>query len=389
MSVIADSREPSAERRPGIFLMANTLERGGTERQFVTLAGALKEGVFEVGLGCLARRGEFLENVPDILEFSPAGSLFKLRSFRTRAALARHLHKQKILVAHAFDFYANLMLIPAAGLARVPAVIGSHRQLGDLQTPMQFRVQNMMFRLCDRVVCNSRAAAARLCEGGLSAGKTVVIPNALPDDAFVDVPPMLPVSPETIRIGMIARMNHPLKNHRIFLRVAARLAERFRHVEFVLVGDGPLRRELEAFAAQLGLGNRVRFLGDQPRMSAVLASLHVTMLPSSSESLSNAILESMAAGVPVVATNVGGNPELIQDGETGFLVSLADDAFVEALKRLLADPELRRTYGQRARLHVSRHHRIDAIRHSYEQLYQSLLGEKNLPIELGTVKSFV
>jgi glycosyltransferase involved in cell wall biosynthesis len=361
--------------------MVNTLERGGTERQFVTLASALAQGAFEVGLGCLKRKGEFLDEVPEILEFSPGGSLYLGRSFRSRLALAGHLRRRRVAVAHAFDFYANLMLVPAARLAGVPVVIGSHRQLGDLQTWKQFRAQNIMFRICDRVVCNSQAAADRLHQAGIRRSKLIVLPNALSEEAFAEVTPALPVTPGLTRIGMIARMNDPAKNHRIFLRVAARLAAKFERLEIVLAGDGPLRAELEVFASQVGLGNRVRFLGDRHDIPAVLASLDITMLPSSSESLSNVILESMAAGVPVIAAEVGGNPELLQHGITGCLVPLDEDSFVQAAERWLLNPEQRKECGQRAKMAASLNYRLSAISHRHEQLYQSLLAEKSSSLE--------
>jgi glycosyltransferase involved in cell wall biosynthesis len=364
--------------------MVDTLERGGTERQFVTLATALAPGAFELGLGCLKRSGEFLNKVPEILEFSPGGSLYLGRSIRSRIALARHLRRRRVAVAHAFDFYANLMLIPAARLARVPVVIGSHRQLGDLQTWRQFRAQNIMFRICDRVVCNSQAAAERLRRAGVRQGKLVVIPNGLSEEAFAEATPALRVSPGVTRIGMISRMNDPAKNHRTFLRVAARLGAKFEHLEFVVVGDGPLRPELETFAAQVGLGSRVRFLGDRQDIPAVLACLDIMMHPSSSESLSNVILESMAAGVPVIATEVGGNPELIEQGKTGLLVPLDDDSFVLAAEQWLLNPEQRKGCGQRAKVASSRH-RLAAISKSYEQLYKSVLAEKSSSPELREV----
>jgi len=364
--------------------MVNTLERGGTERQFVTLATALAPGAFEVGLGCLSRRGEFLNQVPEIIEFSPGGSLYLGRSFSSRIALARHLRQRRVAVAHSFDFYTNLILIPAARLARVPVVIGSHRQLGDLQTWKQFHAQNLTFSLCDRVVCNSQAAADRLRRAGVRRCKLVVIPNGLSEKAFVEATPALPVTPGVTRIGMIARMNDPAKNHRTFLRVAARLAAKFGDLEFVLVGDGPLRPELENFAAQVGLSSRIRFLGDRHDIAAVLASLDITMLPSSSESLSNVILESMAAGVPVIAADVGGNPELLEEGKTGLIVPLDDDSFVRAAEQWLLNQEQRKGCGQRAKA-ASSHYRLTAISNSYEQLYKSLLAEKSSSPELWEV----
>jgi len=375
--------------RPALFMMVNTLERGGTERQFVTMAMALAEGNFEVGLGCLACRGEFVEKVPGIREFPPRGKLFLPYSLYQRVLLASHLRRRGTVIAHAFDFYANLMLIPAARLAGVPVVIGSHRQLGDLLTPLQFRAQNIVLRMCDRIVCNSRAATARLQKSGLGEQKLTVIPNALPHLAFADTIPAMPSVPGVVRIGMIARMNDRSKNHVIFLRAAVRLAAKVQCVEFVLVGDGPLRPELETLVRELELGSRVRFLGDRHDIPEVLASLNITVLPSSSESSSNAIVESMAAGIPVVASDVGGNTELIQDGETGLLVQPEEHAFTVALERLLLDSELRRRCGQKAKAYASTHHNLETIRDRYEELYQSLLVEKCLKPESQSVRSVI
>src|SRR5438874_6565791 len=302
--------------RPDVFLMTNTLEAGGGERQFAALAGGLKGRSLNIRLGCLGKKGAFANDLNGLVEFPPGGSLFGLESQRARLALRRYLQNHDTALAHSFDFYSNLMLIPAARLAGVPVIIGSHRQLGDLLTPLQFRAQNIILRMCDRIVCNSRAATARLQKSGLGEQKVTVIPNALPHSAFAETIPAMPSVPGVVRIGMIARMNDRSKNHVVFLRAAARLAAKVECAEFVLVGDGPLRAELETVARDLELGSRVRFLGDRHDIREVLASLNITVLPSSSESSSNAIVESMAAGVPVVASDVGGNAELIQDGET-------------------------------------------------------------------------
>src|SRR5579864_6323401 len=152
---------------PGpVFLMVNSLETGGTERQFVELARSLRAEHLAVHLGCIKKQGAFLEGLGALHEFRLGGSLYGMKSVRSRWKLKRCLRDLGIAVAHAFDFYTNLTLIPAAKLAGVPVVIGSHRQLGDLLTPAQFQAQLMMFRWCDRVVCNSRAAAASLLEAG-------------------------------------------------------------------------------------------------------------------------------------------------------------------------------------------------------------------------------
>jgi len=365
------------QRLPGVFLMTNSLETGGTERQFAALARALDRNKFCISLGCLKREGPFLEKLDGMAEFSPRGSLVKWGSQRARLSLARHLRDQQISLAHSFDFYSNLMLVPAARLARVPVILCSFRQLGDLLSPMQFRAQSTVFRLCDRVICNSEAVCERLRGAGLPPRKLMVIPNGLTDEFFVAVPPALPCNDKILTIGMISRMNHASKRHDAFLRMAALLAPRFPELRFILVGDGPLRPGLEQLAGSLGLSSRVLFMGDRRDMPAVWASLDVSVLPSQSESLSNVILESMAAGVPVVATCVGGNRELIRHGETGLLVPDSDEGHLAAaLELFLARPDLRRLCACQAQATARAKHSMRGVAERYQELYRKLLAEK-------------
>jgi L-malate glycosyltransferase len=373
--------EPSAatssfDSAHGIFLMINSLETGGTERQFVEIARAMKNDGSRVELGCLQKKGPFLDGLGELYQSPLGGSLYGQRSLRSRWQLVRHLQKSHVAVAHAFDFYANLMLIPAAKLARVPVVIGSHRQLGDLLTPNQFRAQLAMFRLCDRVVCNSRAAADRLAQAGLPERKLVVVGNGLPASAFAEAAPALARREGVLRVGMIARMNAAYKNHSMFLRAVARARRKFSNVEIVLVGDGPLRPELEREAADLGLEDRVIFLGDRRDISAALACMDVSVVPSISESLSNVMLESMAAGVPVVATAVGGNIELAGH-ERALLVPPEDEeALAAGLEKVLADHGLRAEMGRRARRFAQENFSMEQVRRQYLRVYAEVLAGK-------------
>ncbi len=362
---------PSASRL-GVLLMTNTLEVGGSERQFVTLVESLSRERFDVHPACLRRIGGLVDRMGEIVEFPLGGKLFGIKSQRAQLAMVRALRRDHIAVAHAFDFYTNLMLIPAARIAGVP-VIGSHRQLGDLLTGAKFKAQYWAFRFCDRVVCNSRAAAATLLAAGLAEQKIVVIPNGLTERAFAEVPPAIPRRPGIVRVGMIARMNNTVKNHPAFLQAAAKLSEKFPAVEFLLVGDGPLRPGLEEMAAELGIKEKVIFAGERHDITAMLASIDVSVLISSSESLSNVILESMAAGVPVVATDVGGNPELVKNGETGLLIPPGnEDELVRALTQLVSDPILRSQYAGQSKQFAREHFHVDEISRRFEQLYLSL-----------------
>lgn len=371
------------DSRVRLFLMTNSFETGGSERQFAVLAENLRAEQFHVHLGCIQRIGPFADRFGEVPEFRLGRNLYGLKSWRTRLRLSRELRQQQIQIAHAFDFYTNLTLIPAARFAGVPVVVGSQRQLGDLLTAKQFRVQAAAFRWCDAVICNSQAAADRLAADGLSGGKLFVIGNALPEEAFVAVPAALPRRQGTLRVGMVARMNARYKNHSGFLRIAKRISERMPEVEFVLAGDGPLRAELECEAQTVGLGNRAIFLGDRRDIPAVMASLDVAVLTSDSESLSNVLLEAMAAGLPVVAYGVGGNPELVNE-KRGELVSAGDEAgFAAAVEKLLSAPALRGELGGNARKFAEENFSLDSVLARYEACYQTLLEKKGVRTSLG------
>ena len=360
---------------PGVFLMINSLETGGSERQFVELARSLDPAKYRLELGCLQLKGGFLGSVGSMHHFGLGGSLYRSHSIRTRYRLGRYLRRSGTAVAHAFDFYANLTLIPAAKLAMVPVVIGSQRQLGDLLTPAQSRVQHAMFRWCDGVICNSRAAADQLLQKGLGAEKVFVIGNGLAPALFAQTAPVIERRPGAFRVAMIARMNARSKNHAALLRAVAKLGGA-PGLELLLVGDGPLRQELEREAENLGIRQQVTFLGDRADIPAILASVDATVLPSSSESLSNAILESMAAGVPVVATDVGGNPELLAS-DRGILVPYGnEEAIGAALRRLATDDGLRRTIGRNARSYAVQNFTIERMCRLHEELYAELLQGK-------------
>jgi L-malate glycosyltransferase len=151
--------------------------------------------------------------------------------------------------------------------------------------------------------------------------------------------------------------------------------------EFLLVGDGPLRPGFETMAADLGIAGKVSFLGERHDIPAILSSLDVSVLTSWSESLSNVILESMAAGVPVIATNAGGNPELVKDGETGLLVPVGDEErLVQAMLRLARDSELRLHCAERGREFSRLSFHVDIICRRYEELYLALLQEKGVRV---------
>jgi glycosyltransferase involved in cell wall biosynthesis len=361
---------------PTVFLMANHFATGGTETQFVRLTKALSPEKFRIRIGCIRRQGPLLQTleVARIAEFRLDGGFFTSTALRSACALAQHLRENSVEIAHSFSLYSNLLMIPIARMAGIAVVIGSQRQLGDLLTPRQRRAQNVCFRLCDRVVCNSRAAAESLLgrnKEDMENTKVVIISNAVSQECFDagDASRKRPAG--TIpTIGLVARMNTRAKNHELFLFAAARLVGRQLPVRALLIGDGPRRVELEELAHRLDLADCVTFLGERRDVPHLLANLDILVLTSSSESSPNVIAEAMAAGVPVVATRVGGVPELLTHGVTGMLVSSADEVeLADSLEYCLRHPEVSKRLAQRARQFAAAHFSVEAVRTRYEHLY--------------------
>jgi glycosyltransferase involved in cell wall biosynthesis len=167
-----------------------------------------------------------------------------------------------------------------------------------------------------------------------------------------------------------------MKGIEYFLAAAALVSQRFPDVRFVIAGDGNNRRELEEYAATLGLASKALFTGFRTDLAKILPEAAVSVLPSLSEGLSNSLLESMAAGVPVVATNVGGNPEIVEDGISGLLVPPRDsEALATAMIRVLTDTGLAARFGLAGRNRVREMFSMQRSVDSVERLYNTLVQE--------------
>ena len=157
---------------------------------------------------------------------------------------------------------------------------------------------------------------------------------------------------EAPRIAAVGTLK-PLKAFDTLLHALGLLAAKGKTFELVLAGDGPERANLEALARRLGLAGRVKFLGEINGAADLLATAHLLVHPSKSESMSNTIVEAMAKGLPVIASPVGGNPEIVEDGRSGLLVPPGRaDLLADAVGRLLDDPALRRRLGEQGLRYV-------------------------------------
>jgi len=174
-------------------------------------------------------------------------------------------------------------------------------------------------------------------------------------------------------IGTVGRLD-PIKNQHLLLHAFARLNNARKNLRIVLIGDGPERHRLESIKDTLPCRDRIEFFGERDDVHKILPILDVFVLPSANEGISNTILEAMATGLPVIATNVGGNPELVQHGQTGLLIPPGDqDAIVGALNLYIdQNPRMRKEHGENARERAVRDFSLDRMVKQYEALYETL-----------------
>jgi len=362
---------------------------GGTERQVLNLKSGLDPARFSVHVGCF---GQFTDELAvelgrgTPLQIYRIKKLYGVRAMKEAWRLARYLRRQRMDIVHAYNFYANVFAVPAARAARVPVVLASIRDTGEYWTPKQRRVNKLVCRLADRVVVNAEAIKAALIAEGYAADHVHVIPNGIlcpalrPPAAGRAVRQRLNVPPDVPLVGVVARIAR-LKGLEYFVEAARAALERFPEARFLLVGDtrvdAAYREELKAQCRRLGVQDRVIFTGFRSDVHDILSALTVSVLPSiSGEGLSNSVLESMAAAVPVVATRVGGNPEVVVDGETGFLVPPKDPlALAQAIGRILAAPGLGGALGQAGRRRVLEQFSNARMIERTQRLYEALLEQ--------------
>jgi glycosyltransferase involved in cell wall biosynthesis len=180
----------------------------------------------------------------------------------------------------------------------------------------------------------------------------------------------------------------PVKGHRTLVEAVAMLPSDLHQVRFICAGEGSERTPLSARIAELGLRERVILLGHRLDVPALLTRSTAACLCSSAEGLSNALMEAMAARLPVIATRVGGNPELVHEGENGRLVPYGDPrALADALTRLLRAPETARAMGQKGRERVERELTLERMADGYGALYRRLLGRAPLASDRPTSRA--
>lgn len=375
-------RERSAEapsRPVRVCFLIDELAPAGTEMQLLALIHHLDRRRVRPYL-CLLRgdspASQALE--PDDCPIRRLG----VRSLHHPATLAklwrfaRFLRREKIDVLQAYFPDSGYFGLPAALLARVKHRIRTRNNLGHWLTSLHRRLGRALNLLTTRTIANCQAARQALLETEHPRPETVVVfENGVDLERFRNVPPLTPQQAiENPRIGILANLR-PVKGLDIFIQAACKIRERFTSAVFEVAGEGD-RSIPERQAKEAGLSDCFRLLGGVAEVPEFLAGLDVAVLSSHAEGMSNALLEYMAAGRPIVATAVGAAVELIEHEVHGLLVPPGDaERLADAIERLLGDRILARRLGEAARRRVEKRYSRAAMVRRFEAFYVSLIAE--------------
>jgi glycosyltransferase involved in cell wall biosynthesis len=350
-----------------IAVVMTSFDPGGTERQMIELVRRLDRDRWQVHLAALHARGHWhaqASAAAPVSEF-PISGFGRPETCRQAIAFARWCMARHIQVVQTTDLYTNIFALPAAALARVPLRVGSRRGLNLDRSASQLAMQRAAYACAHVVVANSRAIASRLDAEHVRRGSVAVIPNGLDVELFTP----RPARTAHRRVMVVANLR-PEKGYDVLIEAAAHVLRRFPDARFACVGTGPELGAIRARMIERGVEDAFTLLGQRDDVAALLAATDVFVLPSRTESLPNSVLEAMAAGLPVVASAVGGVPELIDDGRTGLLWPAGDAAaLADQLCRVMNDAALGNELGRAARREVEAHYSFSRMVAAFDTLY--------------------
>ncbi len=343
-------------KRIRVLHVITSLGIGGAERLVVSAASGLSAARFDHAICCLAERGPLAGEAEAAgVPVFCVGEFPGLRHPIAFARLVRTIRAFRPTIVHTHLQSANLYGRLAARLARVPVVVATEHNVYVRKARRYIYVERLLARTTDALIAVSGQVQQSLSSQlGIAPSAIRVVRNGVAASApsgqrVAELRARLGDRADGIRLGCVASLT-PKKGHEALLRAVARLRERDIICSLLVAGDGPERPRVEALVEGLGLARHVHFLGVVPHAADVLAMIDVFVLPSLVEGLPLALLEAMYAGKAVVATSVGGVPEVVRSGENGLLVSPGSDTeLADAIATLARSAELRNRLGAAAR----------------------------------------
>lgn len=366
-------------RRLRLLCMLDELDIGGTEQQILELVRGIDRDRFEP-MVCCFRHGRKAEEIAAL-----GVPVFQIaKSHKLDAGiilrLAKLLREQQIDILQTYLWTANTWGRVAARLAGTQVVVASERNVDIWEQAYKRIIGRSLAGATDKIIANSDAVREYLLDrGGLAPEKVVRIYNGVNFERFEK--PFDPMErrkelglPEgALLAGVVARVE-PAKDHDTLLRALASVRKQTPHLHLAVVGDGRQTERLTALAHELGIGERVHFTGFRTDAAEWIRTFDFSVLSSVKEGLSNTVIESMAAGKPVIATAVGGNPEVIVEGETGFLLPTRQpELFGAAMANLVAAPAKILELGQASKMRVEALFSVEKMVENTTGLYLDLL----------------
>lgn len=365
------------------FLSSGEGLTGGTERQLFEIIHRLDRTKYNLSLFCLRenQKSSIFELISCEKNNLNVYSFKSIKSLRKLFVLAKFLRQNEVDIVQAFFFDSIFFGTFAAKLAGVKYFISSRRDMGFWYS--KIILKNLLFinQLTTRILVNSKAVKDHVAkQEKVSPQKIDVIYNGI-DLRKVDSIPACNLSREFKEIhaddkivGIVANFNRPVKRVDLFIKALAEVLRQHGDVKFLVIGEGNLKKSLVELAETLGVQKNLVWAGRKENVLPYVKGFTIGVQPSDSEGFSNSILEYMASGLPVVATDVGGNPELVCNGKSGFLVPPGDHiALAEKISHLLSNEKLSRKMGEEGRRFVKENFDWDKKIKEIEEYYQGLV----------------
>lgn len=356
-----------------------SLDRAGAEKQLALLAAGLPRARFEVHVCALTRGGPIEGDLAAAgVPVTVIGKRFRIDPL-AYWRLRRHIAQLRPDLVQTWLFAGNAYGRAAALACGVPRIVASERCVDPWKSALQLAIDRRLARRTDRLVANSPAVRDFYVERGVSAAQIVVIPNGVPPAA----PPRLTREAILAQLGLpshvrlVAFIGRFWRQKRIKDAIwAIDLLKVVRDdVHLLVFGDGPLRRRMERFRRQARIVDKVHFLGQRNDVGDWLPHCDLLLSTSGYEGQSNAVLEAMAAGLSVVATDIPGTRDLVVPGETGLLAPVGGRGeLARGLQRLLNDRPLAAQFGAAGRRRVETEFSVERMVGAYAELYDRLLG---------------
>ncbi|RJR42404.1 MAG: glycosyltransferase family 1 protein [Deltaproteobacteria bacterium] len=374
----------SPETKINVLFVIKPVQWSGADRVLMDVAAALNREKYRVIFAVIGLHPEQEAKIPDHfpqIRFDMP-NLHGWRQFIFCLRLGWVILKHKIKIIHMNSYHPGNYVRLAAYLFRVPIIIDHWHGFNrfSFKRRMLCRLYNRFTDLSFAVSSGVGDYVREQC--GTDPAKMRVLYNAVDLARFTGgktsrkVREELGIPPEEPVVGLVARLDHRAKGHPELIRAMALLKNRLTF-HAMMVGGGRRQEEMRDLAGSLGLGDRVHFLGNRRDVPELLGAMDIFVLPSHSEGVSLAVLEAMAAGLPVIVSAVGGLPEIVKHEENGLLIPPKDaEALAGSLARLLENPDLARRLGEKAREHIREKYSLERMAQVVNDAYDELVAKK-------------